>query len=114
MRRQIRREVADGVTRLTAARQAVTASSAARRAAEEALRQARLRYKEGLITNRELLDAEAVAVAARQRLAVAVAERVAARLALENLAGRDVTAAVVAHEEAAPKAALQEREADHG
>lgn len=105
MRRQIRREVADGVTRLAAARQAVTASSAARTAAEEALRQARLRYQEGLITNRELLDAEAVAVAARQQVAVAEAERVAARLALENLTGRDVTAAVVAHEATTPPVA---------
>ncbi len=114
LHRQIRREVEDGVTRLGAARQTVATSHAARAAAEEALRQARLRYKEGLITNRELLDAEAVAVAARQRLAVAVAERVAARLALENLTGRDVTAAVVTHEEAAPKAAPAEREASHG
>jgi len=109
MRRQIRREVVDGLTRLGAARQAVATSGVARAAAEEALRLARLRYKEGLITNRELLDAEAVAVAARQRLAVAEAERVAARLALENLTGRDVTAAVVAHEQATGRPAAKEK-----
>jgi len=83
------------------------ASQAACGAAEEALRQADLRYREGLISNRELLDAEAVAVAARQRLAVAEAEQVAARLALENLTGRDVTAAVTAHEAAAPARAKE-------
>ncbi|PJB95305.1 MAG: hypothetical protein CO080_08220, partial [Nitrospirae bacterium CG_4_9_14_0_8_um_filter_70_14] len=105
--RQIRREVADGVTRLGAAGAAVVASQAACGAAEEALRQADLRYREGLISNRELLDAEAVAVAARQRLAVAEAEQVAARLALENLTGRDVTAAVTAHEAAAPARAKE-------
>ncbi len=113
VQRQIRREVADALTRLQAARQAVRASRVARRAAEEALRLAQLRYKEGLITNRELLDAEAVAVAARQRLAVAEAEQVASRLALENLAGRDVTAAVVAHEAGATMH-TEEEERDHG
>ncbi|RMF78246.1 MAG: hypothetical protein D6739_11990, partial [Nitrospirae bacterium] len=61
---------------------------------------------------RELLDAEEAAVAARQRRVVARAERVAARLALENLAGRDVTAAVVAHEGRGARPAA--KEVDHG
>jgi len=38
---------------------------------------------------------------------VAEAEQVAARLALENLTGRDVTAAVTAHEAAAPARAKE-------
>lgn len=90
LRRQVRREVRQGVIRLAAARQAVATASAARTAAEEALRLARLRYREELITNRELLDAEADAVRARRSLAAARIELAAARLALHNLAGGDL------------------------
>ncbi len=90
LRRQVRREVRQAHIRLAAARQAVAAASAARTAAEEALRLARLRYREELITNRELLDAQADAVRARRSLAAATIELTAARLALHNLAGGDL------------------------
>ncbi len=90
LRRQVRREVRQGMIRLEAARQSVVAAMAARSAAEEALRLARLRYREELITNRELLDAEADAVRARRSLAAARIEIEAARLALYDLAGVDL------------------------
>lgn len=90
LRRQIRREARQAAIRFDAAQQAVTTAKAARVAAEEALRLARLRYAEELITNRELLESEADAVRARRSLAAASIELRAARLALENVAGGDL------------------------
>jgi len=91
-RRRVRREVRDAVAALEAARERLAAARAGRDAAEEALRQARLRYREELITNRELLDAEADAIRARRALAVARADLAAARLALEAVSGGDLLA----------------------
>ncbi len=90
LRRRVTREIRQAWIRLGAARQSVAAATAARSAAEEALRLARLRYGEELITNRELLDAEADAVRARRSLAAARIDLEAARLALLNLAGGDL------------------------
>ncbi|NOZ77742.1 MAG: TolC family protein [Acidobacteria bacterium] len=94
VRRRIRREVRDAFTDVAAARQRLEAARAGRTAANEALRMARLRYKENLITNRELLDAEADAVEARRSVVMARTQLVTAQLALENLAGGDLLAQV--------------------
>ncbi len=92
LRRQIRREVQDAVTDVAAARQRLEAARAGRAAAGEALRMARLRYRENLITNRELLDAEADAVKARRSVVMARTQLAQAQLALENVAGENLLA----------------------
>ncbi len=87
VRRQIRREVRDAVAGVIASRQRLLAARAGRAAAGESLRMARLRYREHLITNRELLDAEADAVGARRSVVVAKTQLAEAVLVLENVTG---------------------------
>ena len=94
LERQVRREVRMALIRLDAARAAVQTATAARDAATESLRQAGLRYREELITVRELLEVEADAVRAREALKEARTELMASRLALENVAGGDLLALV--------------------
>jgi len=82
LQRDVVRQVRQARSALQAARQAVKTAEAARRAAVEAARLARLRYKEELISNRELLDAQSEENAASRRLAIARCRRAEAAISL--------------------------------
>jgi len=82
LQRDVGRQVRQARSALDAARQAVKTAEAARRAAVEAARLARLRYKEELISNRELLDAQSEENAASRRLAIARCRRAEAAVSL--------------------------------
>ncbi len=86
-RRRVIVEARSALAADTAASEQLTAATAAHEAAEEALRVARSRYREGLISGRELLDAQQDATQARQLFEVARSGRLAQRLAVRLALG---------------------------
>ncbi|MDQ7005672.1 MAG: TolC family protein [Acidobacteriota bacterium] len=90
-RRRIVQEVQQTLAEDAAAAARLEAARAALRAAEQALEVARSRYREGLISGRELLDAEADATRAREMDAVAGSTRIAARIAARLALGLPTT-----------------------
>lgn len=88
-RRRVVAEARSALAADAAATPQLTAATAAHEAAAEALRVARARYREGLISGRELLEAERDATAARELFEVARATRVAIRIGARLALGLD-------------------------
>ena len=90
-RRRIEQEVRQALAEDVAAAARLEAARAAHQAADQALEVARSRYREGLISGREVLDAEADATRGREMDAVAGSTRIAARIAARLALGLPTT-----------------------
>ncbi len=87
LHRTIIRQVEEASNASVSAQQSLVAARAADHAAQEAVRLARLRYEEQLISNRELLDAEAAANTAHHQLLNAETQLRATDLSLRLITG---------------------------